>query len=122
MKLNYLYLIVIALAIIGIFSTMAAYSKNEEQTISISGFAINDEQDTPSKEKVFFIGIFLSLAASLSMNVILLGYARKMMSSLTMSNKRINEEIKGLKSGKYDEIKEVVMTRNMLLNKLENKK
>ena len=64
----------------------------------------------------------MSLAISVTMNLLFLFYAKRFYSYLTQSNEEIKGNINSLKEGKNDEIKELVMTRDILLMKLTDNK
>ena len=119
-KIKVVILFTLVMFIIGEVSIFSIYPTNSENLSKISSFVIKEPVgDAENSGNWFLIFASTSLTVLTTVNLLFLLHLRKIYSSLVEENREVLLEID---KEKNEEVKEITMTRNVLLMKLMGKK
>ncbi len=118
-KIKVATLFTLAIFILGEIALLGAYSTKPTHLSKISSFVIQDSRGSAENSLNWLLVLAsVSLAILSAINLLFLWYLRKAYGTLAQDNKEVLLEINKQKN---DEIKEMALTRNVILMKLMRK-
>lgn len=120
-KTSLLLILFSLLVIIGGFVLVSQLSKTSQLSASISGYALEEGNALTSPDSFLFSLLYGVLGILLLVNAFVFVYLRRTLDTLRREQKEVGQKLALLKEGKNDEIREMVTTRNVLLDTIKRK-